>query len=150
MWVANGNAWKNNAALNESSHGGPLLRRVLLLLVQLADPLHSAKLSEFFVKDDYCVLPAMLVDFALVQTHHAHPLPPYGDGFGALSGQSIRETNPAIFESLKSKGLLYSTEEYQHRYPCCWRCGEELAFRLAAEWFIRADEIRPLMNVPEM
>ena len=70
----------------------------------------------------------------------------YVDGFGELSGQSIRETNQAIFDSLKSKGLLYTTQEYQHRYPCCWRCGEELAFRLAAEWFIRADEIRPLMK----
>jgi isoleucyl-tRNA synthetase len=70
----------------------------------------------------------------------------YVDGFGDLSGQSIRETNPAIFESLRQKGLLYTTQEYQHRYPCCWRCGEELAFRLAAEWFIRADEIRPLMK----
>ena len=26
--------------------------------------------------------------------------------------------------------------DYTHRYPTCWRCGEELAFRLADEWFI--------------
>ena len=70
----------------------------------------------------------------------------YHDGFGELSGRSIRETNPAIFDSLKAKGLLYTTQEYQHRYPCCWRCGEELAFRLADEWFIAADEIRPMMK----
>jgi isoleucyl-tRNA synthetase len=70
----------------------------------------------------------------------------YYDGFGNLSGRSIRETNPTIFDSLKEKGLLYTTQEYQHRYPCCWRCGEELAFRLADEWFIAADEIRPLMK----
>jgi isoleucyl-tRNA synthetase len=70
----------------------------------------------------------------------------YVDGFGELSGRSIRETNPAILASLKEKGLLYTTQEYQHRYPCCWRCGEELAFRLADEWFISADEIRPMMK----
>jgi isoleucyl-tRNA synthetase len=91
-------------------------------------------------------------DYELSKVHGLAVIAPideagiYLDGFGGLSGHSIRETNPAIFESLKAKGLLYSTQEYQHRYPCCWRCGEELAFRLAAEWFIRADEIRPLMK----
>jgi len=91
-------------------------------------------------------------DYELSKVHGLTVITPideagvYADGFGPLAGHSIRETNPAIFESLKAKGLLYSTEEYQHRYPCCWRCGEELAFRLAAEWFIRADEIRPLMK----
>ncbi|HZO27537.1 MAG TPA: isoleucine--tRNA ligase [Chloroflexota bacterium] len=91
-------------------------------------------------------------DYELSKVHNLKVITPideagvYVDGFGELSAQSIRATNDAIFASLRSKGLLYTTEEYQHRYPCCWRCGEELAFRLAAEWFIRADEIRPLMK----
>ena len=70
----------------------------------------------------------------------------YRDGFGLLTGRNIRETNPAIFADLKRKGLLYRLEDYSHRYPTCWRCGEELAFRLADEWFISAQEIREPMK----
>ncbi|GAF86871.1 unnamed protein product, partial [marine sediment metagenome] len=34
------------------------------------------------------------------------------------------------------KNLLFKAEEYIHRYPVCWRCGNELVFRLVDEWFI--------------
>jgi isoleucyl-tRNA synthetase len=32
-----------------------------------------------------------------------------------------------------------------HRYPVCWRCGQELVYRLVKEWFLSTNEIRPLM-----
>jgi isoleucyl-tRNA synthetase len=70
----------------------------------------------------------------------------YLPGFGELSGHSVRETNPRIFANLEAKGLVYLTHDYQHRYPACWRCGEELLFRLADEWFIAVEEIRPRMQ----
>ena len=91
-------------------------------------------------------------DFELSKQHNlavVTPIDEAGDyyaGFGALSGRNVRETNPALFASLEEKGLLYRTQEYTHRYPTCWRCHEELVFRLADEWFIRADEIRPRMK----
>jgi isoleucyl-tRNA synthetase len=70
----------------------------------------------------------------------------YLPGFGELSGHSVRETNPRIFENLEGKGLVYLSHDYQHRYPACWRCGEELLFRLADEWFISVEEVRPRMQ----
>ncbi|MCC7106778.1 MAG: class I tRNA ligase family protein, partial [Chloroflexi bacterium] len=70
----------------------------------------------------------------------------YLPGFGSLSGRNIRETNPLIFQSLREQGVAYRLLDYTHRYPTCWRCGQELAFRLADEWFIRADEIREPMK----
>ncbi len=69
----------------------------------------------------------------------------YVEGFGELSGQFAGNVAQMVFDSLKEKGYLYKTEKYTHRYPTCWRCGEELVFRLVDEWFIRCDEIRPLM-----
>ena len=42
--------------------------------------------------------------------------------------------------------MLYTTEDYTHRYPVCWRCGTDLVFRVVSEWFISADEIRPRMK----
>jgi isoleucyl-tRNA synthetase len=37
---------------------------------------------------------------------------------------------------------LYSSEQYAHSYPHCWRCGHELLFRLVDEWFIAMDPWR--------
>jgi isoleucyl-tRNA synthetase len=36
-------------------------------------------------------------------------------------------------------------EPLTHRYPVCWRCGTELIFRVADEWFIAADGVRERM-----
>jgi len=58
------------------------------------------------------------------------------EGFDWLSGMSAGETSDRIFENLTEKGLTYGIEDYTHRYPVCWRCGEELVFRLVDEWFI--------------
>lgn len=58
------------------------------------------------------------------------------DGFGWLTGESVNQVAEPIFDNLRSKGLLYHVEDYTHRYPVCWRCGEELVFRLVDEWFI--------------
>ena len=61
----------------------------------------------------------------------------YGRGFDWLSGMNVHDVAKPIFENLKEKGLVYRIEDYTHRYPVCWRCGEELVFRLVDEWFIR-------------
>ncbi len=66
----------------------------------------------------------------------------YLDTFGDMSGAYVSEVAETVFESLEAKGYLYKTEQYEHRYPHCWRCSEELIFRLVDEWFIGVDEIR--------
>jgi isoleucyl-tRNA synthetase len=58
------------------------------------------------------------------------------DGFGWLTGTKERGSAQSIYENLKEKGIAYKIEEYTHRYPVCWRCSEELIFRLVDEWFI--------------
>jgi isoleucyl-tRNA synthetase len=70
----------------------------------------------------------------------------YVAGFGDLSGHNVRETNPAILANLEAKGFVYLAHNYTHRYPSCWRCGEELVFRLADEWFLSVKEIRPRLR----
>ncbi len=81
-------------------------------------------------------------DFALGKEHSLPSLAPldesgvFVDGFGWLSGMSVQQVAKPIFDNLRDKGLLYHVEDYTHRYPVCWRCGEELVFRLVDEWFI--------------
>ena len=69
----------------------------------------------------------------------------YVDGFGPLSGKSVDEVNPIIFDILRGSGVYYKLEDYEHRYPICWRCSSELVFRLVDEWFISMDELRHTM-----
>ncbi|MCR4429072.1 MAG: isoleucine--tRNA ligase [Caldiserica bacterium] len=90
-------------------------------------------------------------DFELSQIHKLPVLVPidddgvYVEGYGILSGKSIKETNPLIFDELRQKGFLFKLEQYKHRYPVCWRCHEELVFKVVDEWFISTKEIRPLL-----
>ncbi|MEO0010108.1 MAG: class I tRNA ligase family protein, partial [candidate division WOR-3 bacterium] len=71
----------------------------------------------------------------------------FQEGFDWLTGRFAGEVAPDIFENLRSKGLLFRVEDYTHRYPVCWRCGQELVFRLVDEWFIRMDPLREeIMN----
>ncbi len=81
------------------------------------------------------------------------PLDEYGtyrDGFGWLTGAHVFTVAQPIFDDLERKGMLYHVVPYRHRYPVCWRCHNELVFRLVDEWFIRLDELRPrIMAVTE-
>ncbi|MBN1231619.1 MAG: isoleucine--tRNA ligase [Anaerolineales bacterium] len=63
------------------------------------------------------------------------------EGFDWLTGKYVGEVAPLIFDNLKEKGLLYNVADYTHRYPTCWRCKEELVFRLVDEWFISMGKV---------
>lgn len=62
------------------------------------------------------------------------------DGFAWLSGTAVGDSAQPIYQDLQAKGLAYSLKDYTHRYPVCWRCGEQLVFRLVDEWFISMGE----------
>ncbi len=67
------------------------------------------------------------------------PLDEYGvfiKGFGWLTNTHVYESAEPILKNLAEKGLIVKKEDYSHRYPVCWRCGNELIFRLVDEWFI--------------
>lgn len=67
------------------------------------------------------------------------------EGFGAFSGKKTTEVVDAVVEALDKQGKLYKTELYTHSYPKCWRCKTPVVFKLVDEWYIKTDEIRPLM-----
>lgn len=70
----------------------------------------------------------------------------YQSGFGPYSGHFYQEVNEMVMKNLEESGYLFHTEDYGHRYPVCWRCKEELVFRLVDEWFIACDEVRGLLR----
>lgn len=63
----------------------------------------------------------------------------YNEGFGSLTGRSVHTVSDDIVMDLKTRDILVAKERYPHVYPHCWRCKEELVFRLVDEWFIRMD-----------
>ena len=72
----------------------------------------------------------------------------YKEGFGFLAGKLATGVNDLIFNDLKNKKIVFKIEDYTHRYPTCWRCKEELIFRLVDEWYISMEKLRkPLMEV---
>ncbi|MGH7318124.1 MAG: class I tRNA ligase family protein, partial [Candidatus Rokuibacteriota bacterium] len=68
----------------------------------------------------------------------------YLDGFGPLTATSVLDSAATIAGLLRERGALFAHGAHRHRYPTCWRCGQELIFRLADEWFISAAEVRPV------
>ena len=56
---------------------------------------------------------------------------------------STSESAEQISADLADRGRLVAADEYVHRYPFCWRCHTPLIFRIADDWFIGVDEVRP-------
>jgi len=88
-------------------------------------------------------------DFALAKTETLPVLVPIDDsarfvtGYGWLEGKEARDVAQEIADDLGTRGFLFRTLPYTHRYPVCWRCKEEIVFRVDDEWFIAMDELRP-------
>ncbi|MGC2234630.1 MAG: isoleucine--tRNA ligase [Pyrinomonadaceae bacterium] len=56
-----------------------------------------------------------------------------------FGGENIFKANPKIVEFLKERGALLHSENYNHRYPHCWRCKNPVIFRATPQWFISMD-----------
>ena len=69
----------------------------------------------------------------------------YIEGYQEFSGKFYAEVNLMVAQFLSRNDLLFKEEMYTHRYPVCWRCKEELVYRLVDEWFLSSEEVRPLL-----
>jgi len=47
------------------------------------------------------------------------------------------ETNKEIISELDKRKVLFKTEEIEHDYPFCWRCGTKLIYYAKKSWFIK-------------
>lgn len=65
------------------------------------------------------------------------------EGFGFHSGKTTDEVPSLVFDELKKRGKLYLVHKIKHSYPFCWRCKEDIVFRLDKGFAIAVDELRP-------
>ncbi len=63
---------------------------------------------------------------------------PEVEGF---AGERVFDANPRLVEFLRERGVLLFSEDYQHRYPHCWRCKNPVIFRATPQWFISLDAL---------
>ncbi len=66
----------------------------------------------------------------------------YAEGWGQFSLKKYDMVNKEVMQELEQRRFIYKIVPYRHRYPHCWRCGNELVFRLVDEWYIKCDGIR--------
>ena len=57
-----------------------------------------------------------------------------------FAGQRVFEANAQIVQFMNERGVLLFTENYEHRYPHCWRCKNPVIFRATPQWFIAMDQ----------
>lgn len=87
-------------------------------------------------------------DFDLGKKEGLVPISPlnesgiYKEGFEEFSNKKYSEVNKMVLNDLDQRRFVYKITPIKHRYPHCWRCGEELVFRLVDEWYIKCKEIR--------
>ena len=67
----------------------------------------------------------------------------FTEGFGELTREKATEVGDIVFDLLKNQNKLYKTHDFEHNYPICWRCKNEVLFRLVKEWYIKTDELKP-------
>ena len=87
-------------------------------------------------------------DFALGKKEKLPAISPldesgiYAEGYDEFSLKKYSEVNIKVLEDLEQRRFVYKIVNINHRYPHCWRCGNELVFRLVDEWYIKSKEIR--------
>ncbi len=65
----------------------------------------------------------------------------FQDDVEHFAGQQVFEANKNIVDFLRESGMLVYTEDYQHRYPHCWRCKNPVIFRATPQWFVSMDAV---------
>ena len=56
-----------------------------------------------------------------------------------FAGERVFDANPKIVRFMSEQGALLFSEDYEHRYPHCWRCKNPVIFRATPQWFISMD-----------
>jgi isoleucyl-tRNA synthetase len=64
------------------------------------------------------------------------------DAVTEFRGMWVKDADPEITRDLKTRGLLYKSQLYEHSYPFCWRCHTPLLYFARDSWFLRTTAYR--------
>ncbi|MEJ6617957.1 MAG: isoleucine--tRNA ligase [Candidatus Planktophila sp.] len=59
-----------------------------------------------------------------------------------VGGIFFKEADKILVKELKSRGVLYRHQPYEHPYPHCWRCHTALIYYAQPSWYIRTTSMK--------
>ena len=59
-----------------------------------------------------------------------------------IGGMFFKDADKVLIKDLKSRGLLYRHQQFEHSYPHCWRCHTPLIYYAQPSWYIRTTKIK--------
>ncbi|GII53953.1 isoleucine--tRNA ligase [Planotetraspora thailandica] len=59
-----------------------------------------------------------------------------------VGGMFFKDADEHLTEALRSRGLLFRGDHFEHSYPHCWRCHTPLLYYALPSWYIRTTEIK--------
>ena len=59
-----------------------------------------------------------------------------------VGGQFFKTADTTLTEDLRTRGLLFREEPYEHSYPHCWRCHTPLIYYAQPSWYIKTTAIK--------
>jgi isoleucyl-tRNA synthetase len=59
-----------------------------------------------------------------------------------VGGMFFKDADKPLVKELKTRGLLYRHQPYEHSYPHCWRCHTALIYYAQPSWYIRTTSIK--------
>ncbi len=90
-------------------------------------------------------------DFELGKVHNLPEICPINeqgvmlDNCGFVAGKKTTDVVDDVVGRLKQDSKLLYAHPYKHSYPFCWRCKTDLVYKLISTWYIRIDELRPML-----
>ncbi len=59
-----------------------------------------------------------------------------------VGGIFFKEADKTLVKELKSRGVLFRQQQFEHSYPHCWRCHTPLMYYAQPSWYIRTTAIK--------
>jgi len=87
-------------------------------------------------------------DLAVCRTYGlpvVNPIAPNGTFLSdvpLVGGLFFKDADKVLVKELKSRGVLYKHQPYEHPYPHCWRCHTALIYYAQPSWYIRTTSIK--------
>ena len=66
----------------------------------------------------------------------------YDERIGPYAGRFVKDADADLVEDLRARGRLLRSEDYEHAYPHCWRCGTPLLYYAKPSWYIATSTLR--------
>ncbi|MDP3964895.1 MAG: isoleucine--tRNA ligase [bacterium] len=78
----------------------------------------------------------------LPKKHTVNPDGTFNELVSKWQGKFVKDVESMIIDDLRTRDLLFKSEEYTHDYPFCWRCHSPLLYYAKHSWFVRMSSLR--------